>query len=247
MAKSELIGTHLDSPNLRVDFFTPFKVSPSVLLATRILGLLSATSWLLMREFIPAGPMPGYCYLTIWGVFAAAVYYWVVVALSIFPNQKGFTVSTLTPFYKFLHVLFQLCVGMLFVICLMFWGFLVPSMKALLARHPDHAHLILWYNIGTHLIVPFQMWLESYINNVGYRTKDAVIWLPTVACVYTCLNYYWTQSYGRPVYAPMDWKSVSTPIFMIAAYSLAGFGFYLAKRLWLWKMGGSGKVEKKKE
>lgn len=246
MEKPTLVGTHLDCPELRVDFFSPHKVSRRFLLGLRVLGLVSSTYFVFMRLWIPmAGSFPMYCYMTVWGNFAAVAYFWVIVALSFLPQQKGHTLSTITPFFRFLHILFQLCVGSLFVICLMFWGFLLPQMNKMLAQHPEFAQEILVYCVGTHLIVPFQIWLESYLNHVGFRARDGVVWLPIVAVIYSGLNYYWTVSYGKPVYLPMDWTSISTPIFLGAAFGLAGLGFYFAKALWLWKHGEPTESKKK--
>ena len=243
----KLAGVETDPSSLKVDFYSPFKVNKNMLLVSRLIGLASTVFWMILIAQLDMGtPFPMYVYMTNWGNAAATLYYFLVVALTLFFKQRGNTIHTVSPLIRFIHILFQITVGSLFVICFMFWGFLLPHVNKILAGN-DKYWTIMFLITGTHLIVPLQIWLESYLNQVGFHTRDALVYIPIVGVVYCILNYYWTHSYGIPVYDPLDWKSISTPIFLACAFGFAGFGFYIAKKLWHWKTGPSKPLKTKKQ
>lgn len=219
-----------------VDYFSAHKFSFKTLQATRWLGFVSSLIWLIQTHTLPSDGFPNYVYMTIWGCFAAVVYFAVVLYITHFCKREQTSLEKLNQLERFTHLLFQTAFGLEFVIFLIYWLFLLPMMDQLIAKTPEY-WLGIWLNcIGTHLLVPLHMVVEAILNRVCFHKRDGLVLIPTLGIVYSVLNYYWSQSYGKPIYPPMDWKTISTPIFLGAAFSFAGVGFYLGYQSWLFKL-----------
>mmetsp|Transcript_22211 Transcript_22211/g.25720 ORF Transcript_22211/g.25720 Transcript_22211/m.25720 type:complete len:251 (+) Transcript_22211:64-816(+) len=216
-----------------VDFYAPYHISGRTLSILRLISCVISTILFLHREiFSPAEHTPDYTFLTIWANTACMVYFWAInIIVQVVPKPDPYMQQRL-PTFRFMHVFVELLAAMMFVVCLMFWGFLLPDLNVQLQNNPAHYWDIIIDAYGFHLLTPILTWVEVYYNQVCFKTKDGLIYIPILALVYSCLNFYWTKKFGIPVYAPLDWESFGSVGFLMAAFSIVGIGFALAKHLW---------------
>ena len=219
-----------------VDFFSSHFVSYEKLQYARWLGFTSSLVALIEFYRLPSSEkFPNHVYFTAWGTFISVIYFSLVCFLTKFYKKGETHVEKITRLERLTHIVYQVAVGIEFVVCIIYWVLLVPTLSKSLERFPEYWWGMLLNSLSTHLIIPIHIWTEAIFNRVCFTKKDALVFIPLIGVMYTTLNFCWFKQYGKPIYPPLDWKTSRTPMFLGSAFALVGLGCYLGYLIWLVK------------
>ena len=210
----------------------PFTVTASYKISQKSLHLMRITFFIL-QVFITSHSIwatgaffPLLKYLTIWGCLLCTFYFLIVsiIGLSLPPNPKKQT-KLLNWIWKSTHILFEVTLALQFVICIFFWGVIVPLKPDLMTGN-DHFMIS---NILLHIATPLFIWIEAYYNYMKVYGRHAW-WIIKIMIIYAGVNAYVSLNYG-PVYPLMSWIDAITYVLGLIGLGITLFGFYLGYKL----------------
>lgn len=223
----------------KVCYRSTFRTSFLQLSAYRGLGLISCLLQLGIVWYFwwPQVHKPLY-YLTIWGNLMLAIYLLLALICSKHSNPTLERAN---------HLLYQATAPTLVLIMIFFWTALLPFFLLMLEQDPDHFWFHLVLNVGLHFITPLFGALEIYYNQVCVKPKDTLLVCGVLALVYMTVNYSATIAEGAPIYPPVDWETYLTPVSIAFALLLEYLGYYVVRKIWMYKVVAQMTVTSKKE
>jgi hypothetical protein len=167
-----------------------YHVQPHHLRKIRILCMIPCLITALLTFFgcLAAGVLiQAMMYLTIWGVFACAIYF--VGVLLVHDHEDGIA-------WKFVYVIGEMAACMEFVICPFFWIVLFPLF------YDDMDAGGIFINFIIHFLIPVTIWIDILLNHIRFPNSHKYF-LAALTFIYGVLNYVWTKVEGEPIYPPL--------------------------------------------
>ena len=207
----------------------PFTISASYKISQKNLHIMRIIFFILqviitLHSFWVAGAfLRQLKYLTIWGCLLCTLYFLIVSILGLSSTHKHHKQRKLL--WKSTHILFEVTLAFQFLICIFFWGVIVPLKPSILSQD-FHS---LTSNILLHIATPLFIWIEAYYNYMKVYGRHAW-WVVKISIVYGIVNVYVTLNHGS-FYPLITWLDNITYVLSSIAMGLTLFGFYLGFKL----------------
>ena len=160
-------------------------------------------------------------YFTTWGVFMTFISLssGLYLQLSDKPKDKH------SPFlaWKLYIFLFEQAFVYEFIITGLFWTVLIDSM----INKPVFQDPYQMLGLKMHHSLPLLLLSIDYsISAVPYVKRHLSVIMP-ICFIYICLNFTLTMVRGKPIYDPLNWKSVISYVLIAGAVIIGYFGYLM--------------------
>lgn len=167
-----------------------------------------------------------YWFMTNWGHLMVNFYFFLASICAVFKVSKTGTLHNIKDTIHHVACAQQFNIFFFYWIVLSYMDYTrIMGYKDL--AHSQYHHFV---SLSRHMLDPLLVWIPILNKRIYFRGSNIKLLL-TISVVYAAWNYHGCQVLGRPIYPPIDWKSLSSVIFMVTGTGLTIGGFYMAKKI----------------
>ena len=166
-----------------------------------------------------------FVYLTAQAEILMIIYTATAICHQVLNNDEDRLIS------KFKGIITHVTLSIHFLVMIFYWIGLAQGDWNRIMNMPKEHRVPEFYNsIFQHSLYCMYVWFNLATERTTLKYSN-IFYLSTYVAVYLYQNYWISQSWGRPVYPPIDWKSTGSHIHVGVALFLVFAGFFLSTSL----------------
>ena len=179
----------------------------------------------LVVQFRVSGPIL-VIFMTVQTELLMLVYAWVAVAQYFFKSGEHKTLTRLK------RLTFHLSLSLQFLLVIFYWVFILfDDFRRIRKIKSPQVQAFEWYSsLMTHMVYGLWIWFTLLTERTNLSPKT-FRYLVLYGVSYSIFNFVVTKFRGVPVYPVIDWQGFGSVIYLLLAFGLSFFGFWLSLKV----------------